>query len=306
MQTNSKSILIIAFAVFACRQPIPEEETSVVAKVSVNVVELTQGSVQDGITLSANTLYLNRNVVTATIPAFITRVNIKLGQSVKRGQVLYELQTKEAKALGDQAVMPDSLSTTFGKIEITAPSAGIISTLDKQQTGDYVLEGSQLCTIAESDALAFAVNVPYEFSGLARAGMKCTLVLPDNTVHEALFTTPLTTMNVLTQTQTVLAKSRESLFLPENLIVKVFVSKSGKAQQQVLPKECVLSDEMLENFWVMKLLNDTTAIRVNVTLGNRNQTNVEIAAPTFEEHSKFLVSGNYGMPDTAFVKVTNQ
>jgi len=306
MQTNSKFILIIAFAVFACRQPIPEEETSVVAKVSVNVVELTKGSVQDGITLSANTLYLNRNVVTATIPAFITRVNIKLGQSVKRGQVLYELQTKEAKALGDQAVMPDSLSTTFGKIEITAPSTGIISTLDKQQTGDYVLEGSQLCTIAESDALAFAVNVPYEFSGLARAGMKCTLVLPDNTVLEALFTTPLTTMNVLTQTQTVLAKSRESLFLPENLIVKVFVSKVGKAQQQVLPKECVLSDEMLENFWVMKLLNDSTAIRVNVTLGNRNQASVEIATPTFEEHSKFLVSGNYGMPDTAFVKVTNQ
>lgn len=126
MQTNSKSILIIAFAVFACRQPIPEEETSVVAKVSVNVVELTQGSVQDGITLSANTLYLNRNVVTATIPAFITRVNIKLGQSVKRGQVLYELQTKEAKALGDQAVMPDSLSTTFGKIEITARQPALL------------------------------------------------------------------------------------------------------------------------------------------------------------------------------------
>lgn len=145
--------------------------------------------------------------------------------------MLYQLETKERRALGSQATMPDSTSTSFGEILVKAPSSGIVSTLDNQQIGDYVLEGGQLCTIAESDALAFAVNVPFEFSAFAKTGKKCLLVLPDNSIHGGTFTTVLTTMNALAQTETILAKSNDHVFLPENLIVKVLVDKnSGKSQ----------------------------------------------------------------------------
>ena len=305
MQINLKLIFIFAiiFVAGACNRKVEKEESAITAKVSVKVAGLIKGNVKDELTLYATTLYLKRNVVTAPIPAFITQVFIKLGDPVKEGQVLYQLETKERRALGSQAVMPDSASTSFGKIMVTAPASGIISTLDKQQIGDYVLEGGQLCTIAESNALAFAVNVPFEFGAFAKTGMKCSLVLPDNSIHPASFTTPLTTMNALAQTQTVLAKSNDRVFLPENLIVKVIVNKNTERPQQVLPKECVLSDEMLEEFWVMELLNDTTAVRVDVTLGNKNRESVEIASPTFNADARFLISGNYGLPDTAFVKV---
>ena len=303
MKIDLRLIVIFAFATSACNNSPQEEGSAIKAKVSVEVVGLTMGIVKDDLTLFANTLYLKRNVVTTPIPAFITQVFIKLGDPVKQGQVLYQLETKERRALGSQAVMPDSSSTSFGKIVIKAPASGIISTLDKQQIGDYVLEGGQLCTIAESSALAFAVNVPFEFREFTKTGMKCSFVLPDNSVHAATFTTPLTTMNVLAQTQTILAKSDQVVFLPENLIVKVLVNKSREKPQQVLPKECVLSDEMLEKFWVMELINDTTAIRIDVILGNKNRKSVEIVSPSFNPDSKFLVSGNYGLPDTAFVKV---
>jgi hypothetical protein len=199
--------------------------------------------------------------------------------------------------------MPDSTATSFGKIAVKAPASGIITTLDKQQIGDYVLEGGQLCTIAESSALAFAVNVPFEFNAFAKAGMRCTLVFPDNSIHAATFTTPLTTMNALAQTQTILARPNQAVFLPENLIIKVVVEKNTEKPQQVLPKECVLSDEMLESFWVMQLINDTTAVRVDIKLGNRNRETVEVKSPTFNLDAKFLISGNYGLPDTAYVKV---
>ena len=242
-------------------------------------------------------------MVTSPIPAFITQVFIKLGEPVKEGQMLYVLETKERRALGSQAVLPDSSSTSFGSFTVKAPASGIISTLDKQQIGDYVLEGSQLCTIAESSALAFAVNVPYEFSSFAKAGVRCTLLMPDNSRHSARFTTPLTTMNLLAQTQTILAKSDDRMFLPENLIVKVLVDKNSDVKQQILPKVAVLSDEMMEKFWVMKLLNDSTAIRVEIIPGSRNKEVIEIRTPLFKPDDKFLTSGNYGLPDTAFVKV---
>ena len=303
MSMNLRVIMILIVLFSSCSRTATEGDTAVKAKVAVEVTELSKGVVKDELTLFANTLYLKRNVVTAPIPAFITQVFIKLGDPVKLGQVLYLLETKERRALGSQAVMPDSSSVSFGKITIKAPASGIISTLDKQQIGDYVLEGGQLCTIAESSALAFAVNVPFEFTAFAQTGTKCVLVLPDNSRHPATFKTPLSTMNSLAQTQTILAKSDETLFLPENLIVKVLVNKNMEAKQQVLPKACVLTDEMMEKFWVMKLLNDSTAVKILVTPGIRNRESVEIMEPIFNVSDRFLITGNYGLPDTARVIV---
>jgi hypothetical protein len=305
MRKNLKILALFTCAISSCSSPSSEEDVAIKPKVDVEVTSLTKGIVKDELTLFANTLYLKRNVVTSPIPAFITHVFIKLGDPVKEGQVLYMLETKERRALGAQAVVPDSSSVLFGKINIKAPASGIISTLDKQQIGDYVLEGGQLCTLAESNALAFAVNVPFEFTPFAKAGMKCTMVLPDNSRHLARFTTPLTTMNSLAQTQTILAKADERMFLPENLIVKVMVNKSTETKQQVLPKACVLADEMMEKFWVMKLINDSTAVKVPIMPGVQNLDLVEIKEPIFKPDDKFLISGNYGLPDTAFVKVNN-
>jgi hypothetical protein len=112
-------------------------------------------------------------------------------------------------------------------------------------------------------------------------------------------------MNALAQTQTILAKSDDRLFLPENLIVKVLVNKNSDVKKQVLPKMAVLSDEMMEKFWVMKLINDSTAIKVDVIPGTMNKELVEIKAPLFKVDDKFLISGNYGLPDTAFVRVNH-
>ncbi len=129
------------------------------------------------------------------------------------------------------------------------------------------------------------------------------LLLPDNSRHAAHFTTPLTTMNALAQTQTILAKSDDRMFLPENLIVKVLVNKNSDIKKQILPKTAVLSDEMMEKFWVMKLINDSTAIKVDVEPGNMNKESVEIMRPLFKVDDQFLISGNYGLPDTARVKL---
>jgi hypothetical protein len=218
--------------------------------------------------------------------------------------VLYELQTKESKALGKDLINSDTALSHFGIIKIYAPASGIISTFDKQQTGDYVLEGTQLCTIAESNDLAFQINAPYEFSQFTKVGGKCIITLPDNSTHPAIITTPLTSMNTLAQTQTILAKSSDALFLPENLIVKVQVMKSTTKNKQIIAKPCVLSDEMMQEFWVMKLINDSTAVKVPITIGNKNEKEVELNSPQFSADDRIIINGNYGLADTAFVKIT--
>ena len=305
MKNTIKLFTLLSCIVLAScggHQEVVTEQT-LLPKTPVEITTIQYGSVDDELLLFGTTIYLKRNMVTSPIPAFITNVRIKLGDKVNQGDVLYELESKERRALGNNMSKVDTSLTNFGIIKVKASASGIISTLDKQQPGDYVLEGMQLCTIAESSDLAFQVNVPYEFTPFAKQGTSCSIVLPDNSIHQATLTKPLTAMNVLAQTQTILAKTNENLFLPENMIVKVIVSKSTKDKKQILPKACVLTDEMMKEYWVMKLSNDSTAVKIPVTIGNKSTQKIEIISPQFNPNDKIISNGNYGLSDTALVKI---
>ena len=59
----------------------------------------------------------------------------------------------------------------------------------------------------------------------------------------------------------------------------------------------------MENYWVMKLINDSTAIKVPVERGISADSKVEILSPHFALNDRIINSGNYGLGDTAFVKI---
>lgn len=305
MKNTIKLFTLISFILLASCNSQQEEvvEQTLLPKTPVEITAIQYGSVDDELLLFGTTVYLKRNMVTAPIPAFITNVRVKLGDKVSQGDVLYELESKERRALGNNMAKVDSTLVNFGIIKVKASASGIISTLDKQQPGDYIMEGAQLCTIAESSDLAFQVNVPYEFTPFVKQGTNCVIVLPDNTSHDATLTKALTAMNVLAQTQTILAKSNEVLFLPENMIVKIIVNKGTKEKKQILPKTSVLTDEMMKEYWVMKLINDSTAVKIPVNIGNKNTEKIEIISPLFNINDRILSNGNYGLSDTAFVRI---
>ena len=281
------------------------QEQITTPKTRVKIVSISNGSIDDGITLFGTTVYLKRNLITASIPSFITKVNVKLGDKVSKGDLLYVLQSKESRALGTDVQKIDPSLNNFGIIQVKASSAGIVSTLERQQVGEYVLEGTQLCSIAESNDLVFQVNVPFEYTSITRIGKSCTIKLPDNTIYKATFSRALTTMNATAQTQTILAKTNQSLFLPENMMVKVSTSKGSTSSKQILPKTCVSTDEMMKEFWIMKVINDSTAIKVPVTVGNKNENEIEILSPVFGAEDRIISEGNYGMPDKALIKIKN-
>jgi hypothetical protein len=53
----------------------------------------------------------------------------------------------------------------------------------------------------------------------------------------------------------------------------------------------------------MKLINDTIAIKVPITKGFENSEEVEIISPEFLQTDRIIFTGNYGLPDTARVKI---
>lgn len=287
-----------------CKPKAADEAViAIVPKPLVQIANMHYGSVSDNLELFASTVYLKRNLVTAPIASFVTKVNLRLGQSVQKGDLLYELETKEHRALGDVVIANDSALAGFGVLKVYAPISGVVTTLDKQQAGDYVLEGAQLCTIAESGDLAFQVNVPFEFTRYVHTGTHVTLVLSDSLRYDATVTTPLTAMNIASQTQVMLARTSARLFLPENLIVKVLASKEVGGNRQILPRNSVQCDEMMTEYWVMKMVDDSMAVKVPVVTGNKSATEIEILSPQFSTSDRIVTVGGYGLPDTTIVTI---
>lgn len=301
MEMKNSWMLLLLFA--AC-SPATETQDEVVVepRTPVQVVSPVSGSIGNELIFLGTTAYLSRSVINASVAGFITKVNVKLGDRVKKGDVLFVLQTKEGRAL-QSSFSADSLMKNFGLIEMKAPASGVVSTLEKQQSGDYIMEGTPLCTIAESSQLVFQINVPFEFTEFAKQGKSCTIKLPNGMAYDAKFTKALSAMNAVSQTQTILASTNTEIFLPENMIVTAILRTDGSAKSQLFPRSCVLSDAMMTEFWVMQLLNDSLAVKIPVQIGQRTKDEVEVLSPTFSLDDRIISVGSYGLPDSAQVTI---
>jgi hypothetical protein len=84
----------------------------------------------------------------------------------------------------------------------------------------------------------------------------------------------------------------------------VRVLKTSRKSAQSLPRSALLTDETENEFWVMKLIGDSIAVKVPVKKGIETKDRVEILSPVFSPADRILVSGNYGLPDSAKVNPT--
>jgi biotin carboxyl carrier protein len=293
--------LIVLLALISCNNVKTADEASTKVTTPVTVAPVTMGSISKAINLTATSTYLKKNTVKSTATGYITKISCNIGEFVKAGSPLYLVKTKEADALSSYNKNNPDFNFS-GELTIKAPASGIISEVTKQ-VNDYVADGDQLCVIADQSSLVFLLNVPFEQNKHAAIGTNCEILLPDSTHIQGTITSKLSTIDQVSQTQSFVVKPNTDAHLPENLIAFVQLSESTKANTQITDKKCVLTNETMDNFWVMKLINDSTAVKVPVKIGIMTDKQVEIISPAFSQNDRFINSGNYGLPDTALVNI---
>ena len=74
----------------------------------------------------------------------------------------------------------------------------------------------------------------------------------------------------------------------------------------ILPKSAVQSDETLTEHWVMKLVDDSTAVRVPIEVGNSNASEIEIKSTALSPQDRIILTGGYGLEDGAKGVVTKE
>lgn len=272
------------------------------AQVPVTVTAISDSSMVDYTTLNATSSFQQKNYVKANTNGYIQKVNAQPGQYVNKGAVLFTIKTKEAASIGNAVNKLDSSFKFSGTNKIIATQHGYITQLS-HQVGDYVQDGEQLAVISDRGSFAFIMQMPYEMRSSVRTGQDVQLTLPDNRKINGKITSFMPAVDTASQTQGVVIKINDDNTIPENLVAKARLVRASKQNTTSLPKSAILTNETETEFWVMKLINPTTAVKVPVTKGIEVGDRVEVLSPKFSKDDKIVITGNYGLSDTAKVKI---
>jgi multidrug efflux pump subunit AcrA (membrane-fusion protein) len=306
MKKISLYFLILVTILNSCQskkteETIIEEQKTITP---VTVTSIVTEPMVDYIELNATSAFLQQGFVKASANGYVQSVNAQVGKMVSSEQRVFVLKTKEAQSIGNSINALDSTFKFFGIINIKAGTTGYISEIN-HEPGDYVQEGEQLAVINDVNSFVFILNLPYELRQYIINKDYVELLLPDGKKMMARISSAMPIVDSASQTQNIILKVNEK-GLPINLIGKVRVIKTEKANTVSLPKQSVLTDETQTKFWVMKLIDDSTAAKVPVIKGLENNDRIEIVSPKFLTSDKFLLTGNYGLADTARIKIVEQ
>lgn len=285
-------------------EPATEPATdSVDARTPVTVTEIAHAAINDSIELNAVSAFLQKSYVKANANGYLQSSDVYPGKYVEVGQPLFSLKTKEAQIIGNSIRVLDSTLKFTGVNQIKANQHGYITQLN-HQSGDYVQDGEQLAVISDRNSFVFLLDLPYELRPYVLNKGIVSLQLPDGERLTGRIGEVMPTVDSVSQTQNVVIRVSPPHAIPENLIAKVHIEKLSHTGAQSLPKAAVLTNDTEDEFWVMKLIDSATAVKVSVKKGIETKDRVEILSPAFSPSDRILVSGNYGLPDTAKVKVT--
>ncbi|HJW17775.1 MAG TPA: HlyD family efflux transporter periplasmic adaptor subunit [Flavisolibacter sp.] len=304
MQKISLYLVPIFLLLASCKhkEAASEDVAPEAVQTPVTVTTIETQTLNDYVDLNATSSFLQSNYIKASANGYLKSVKVRLGEMVHAGQPAFTLQTKEAKALGNTINELDPSFHFSGLINIKAAASGYIQELN-HQPGDYVQDGEQLAVLTDSKSFGFVLNLPYELHQFVTTGKQLELSLPDGTHVNGVVHSMLPNVDSASQTQKVLIKVNMSKPIPQNLIARVRIVKGQHNNTASLPKQAVLTDEAQSNFWVMKMIDSVTAVKVPIVKGMETTDRVEILRPRFDAGDKILLTGNYGLADTAKVKI---
>lgn len=281
-----------------------EAVTEKKATINVKVAEVKQQNIKEYLTFNGFTQYQKKENIRSNVTGYLSWMKYKIGDPIRSGQVFASVRTKEQDALKEAIKIDTSLSKFMKPLRIQSNATGVITVLNVTDN-NYVAEGDVLATVVEPRSLVVQVNVPYEYEDYVSVGSNCEIILQNEESIIANITGALPTIDPVAQSQSFLiALPNENL--PENLNVQVRMVYHENAKAMTVPKTAIQTNELLTEFWVLKLTNDSIAVKYAVTPKLKNDSLVQIDSNGLQLGDKVVTEGSYQMQDSTIVSVQKQ
>jgi biotin carboxyl carrier protein len=294
-------LTVSSILILSCHHAVKTTEEVPEVITPVTIVPVMFKPVTSDVRLPAVATFMNKSIVRTTTAGTIDKILIAPGEYINADQLLFTIRTREAMAMS-KSVEKDSSLSFRGVINITSHKDGVINSIAYQK-GDFVQEGDELAIVSEQKSLVFILDVPFELDRYIEKNRNCRIILPDDRQISGIITGKLPEMDMQSQTIRYVVKPASTDRLPGNLIASIPIVKSTSEKAVVLPKSAVLGDETQTKFWVMKLINDSVAVKIEVSKGFENNEEVEITNPILLPTDRIILTGSYGLPDTARIVI---
>ena len=295
-----KYILIFFIVLQSCKQKVANETTQKAPLPEVSITQPFIGNIKETEAINGQVVFLNKTSIVAPISGYVTLVRTKLNDKIRKNQLLYQIQTKESKALQKANISPNK---NFGIINVYASATGYVSNQNIPDAGVFVNEGNPLLTIVKNTDLAIQVNAPFTLSKLIKNQKNIEVTLPNKEIKTAYFYKATPTVDAISQTQNILFKLKKYSALPENLNVLIKIPVLEKTNSILVSKNAVLANETQDKFWLMKVNKDNLALKISIKKGIENNGKVEILEPKLRLDDKIIEKGAYGLADSTQVKI---
>ena len=296
------ALLFLTFIFGSCvgRQRSAEEETEV--KSDVKVSSPVIGNAKSILSFKAVTRYMQSNDIRSQITGIVTQINCSVADLIQVNQPLFIIQPQEAAALKKMNFNSQILSGLSDTVY--AHLNGQISKLSVQ-VGDFVQIGDVLANCIRTNSLKIIAYIPIEQVSAIEKLKNCSVVLPDGSAVEGRISSKLPSAENNDQTQAYIIETKKTIALSEN--INLMVNFTGNQIQDALfvPESAVLGNEEQTRFWVMKLLNDSTCVKVQVEKGLKRDSLMQVLGSGLTGSDRVVSEGGYGLPDSAKVQVTN-
>ncbi len=294
-------LVFITLSIVSCSGDKNNTDQNTSAGTPVEITNPKVMNLSDYIELNAYTVFLNKEIIRTPFQGFIVKIYKNIGDEVNPGDVLFNVKTKESAAT-------DSLRINIGNrvfngtIDIKAKTKGVLTELN-YHNGDFISDGEQLAIVSNPSSMRIKLNVPFEDAQKIKKGALCEVNLPGGGRLNGYVEKSVPAVDPASQTQTFLIKLSEKKELPENLNVLVKIPVKLFKNATVIPKSAIMTNVTEDAFWLMKLINDTTAVKVDIKKGIETDSLVQVLSPPLNKNDRIILSGAYGLPDTSKVEI---
>ncbi len=294
-------ILITGFT--ACKKKV-EVVSDKKAPINVTAVAVQQNDIKEYLTFNGVTQYQKKENIRSNVTGYISWIKYKIGDRINSGQTFASVRTKEQDALKEAVKIDVSLAKFIKPITISSNATGIFTVLNVTRN-DYVAEGDVLATVVQPSSLVVQVNVPYEYEDAIQIGSACEIILQNGESLTAKVTGTLPTIDAVAQSQIFLIELPNAN-LPENLNVQVRTVFKEDTVAMTIPKTALQTNELLTEFWVMKVVNDSLALKQKVMPLLRNDSLVQVESEGLKINDLVITEGAYQMQDSTIVRTKKQ
>ncbi|MGA2623096.1 MAG: efflux RND transporter periplasmic adaptor subunit [Bacteroidota bacterium] len=314
-------LLLIAGLIQSCtKESAQEAEPGIV--VDVRVASIRTGSIDETVSASGSTTNLRESQLRSPIAGVITKFKLFNGDAVAAGETVAVVQTKESQAsiqgaerLVRSATNPaqrEEAEKALGLARdaannaiITAPFSGIVSSKAKNEM-ELVSEEEPIVSLVDPQSIVFIADVPSRSLPMIGKGQNVLVRFPtiaakvfhgtvgrieplvnpgDQTAHVQInFSEPTPTL-------------QRSLFGDATVVV-------GKRSNVLLaPAAALLHNDENNTTEIVVVGKDSVAHKVDVQVGIRQDSLVQIMSKSVSAGDLVVVQGHYGLPDSTRVRI---